>query len=168
MSGRLLKCADRRGLDGRPSRAGVDKGPMGIVRRGGSGDSPDLLGRDGGHSSWAPPPRPVQDKMQAFRETIAKGVTDPFSVVLKSSKLPISLLKDTEGKTSRMDLLSIQPFQETFSKKRQQKRVKLGTYDLEGLLESVDKKNEGYDGKKERPWFALLSVCLIRQAVIIV
>lgn len=92
----------------------------------------------------------AQDKMQAFRETIAKGVEDPFSVVLKSSKLPMSLLKETEGKASRMDLLSIQPYQETFSKRRQQKRVKLGNYDLEGLLESVDKKNEGYNEQHDK------------------
>ncbi|CAE8603899.1 unnamed protein product, partial [Polarella glacialis] len=78
----------------------------------------------------------AQEKMQAFRETIAKGVADPFSVVLKSSKLPMSLLRDTEGKSSRMDLLQVSPFNEVFGKKRQQKRVKLsGLNDLEGLVE---------------------------------
>mmetsp|Transcript_247 Transcript_247/g.562 ORF Transcript_247/g.562 Transcript_247/m.562 type:complete len:763 (-) Transcript_247:204-2492(-) len=91
----------------------------------------------------------TQEKMQAFRETMSKGVTDPFSVVLKSSKLPMSLLKDTEGKASRMDLLSIQPYQEVFSKKKQQKRVKLGSYDLESLVESADSRGGGYDTKKD-------------------
>lgn len=86
----------------------------------------------------------AQDKMQAFRETIAKGVEDPFSVVLKSSKLPMSLLRETEGKASRMDLLSIQPFKEVFSKKHQQKRPKIGSSDLEGLLKSADTKAESY------------------------
>eukprot|EP00913_Durusdinium_trenchii_P024354 g22864.t1 len=74
--------------------------------------------------------------MQAFRETIAKGVEDPFSVVLKSSKLPMSLLCDTESKASRMDLLSVSPYQEVFSKKRQQKRAKIAASDLEGFLEA--------------------------------
>mmetsp|Transcript_111009 Transcript_111009/g.353724 ORF Transcript_111009/g.353724 Transcript_111009/m.353724 type:complete len:750 (-) Transcript_111009:221-2470(-) len=91
----------------------------------------------------------AQDKMQAFRETIAKGVADPFSVVLKSSKLPMSLLHETEGKASRMDLLSIQPYKDVFSKKKQQKRVKLGSYDLESLVESVDTRNEGYTPDKD-------------------
>ncbi|CAK9081542.1 Nucleolar GTP-binding protein 2 [Durusdinium trenchii] len=90
----------------------------------------------------------AQEKMQAFRETIAKGVEDPFSVVLKSSKLPMSLLRDTESKASRMDLLSVSPYQEVFSKKRQQKRAKIAASDLEGFLEAAEKKAEGYVGDK--------------------
>lgn len=93
----------------------------------------------------------AQDKMQAFRETIAKGVEDPYSVVLKSSKLPMSLLRETESKSSRMDLLSVSPFKEVFSKKHQQKRVKMGASDLEGLLEAADKKAEDYaSGSKDK------------------
>jgi len=91
----------------------------------------------------------AQDKMQAFRETLSKGVEDPFSVVLKSSKLPMSLLRDTQDKATRMDLLSVEPFKEVFSKGRRQKRVKLGSYDLEGLLQSADKKAEDYSEVKD-------------------
>jgi nuclear GTP-binding protein len=92
----------------------------------------------------------AQGKMQAFRETLSKGVDDPFSVVLKSSKLPMSLLRDTEEKPSRMNLLSVEPFNEVFGKRRRQKRVKLGSYDLEGLMQSVSKKTDGYNsGEKE-------------------
>ncbi|CAE7238721.1 Gnl2 [Symbiodinium sp. CCMP2592] len=86
----------------------------------------------------------AQDKMQHFRETIAKGVEDPYSVVLKSSKLPMSLLRETQEKASRMDLLSVSPFQEVFSRKHQQKRAKIGATDLEGLLEAAEKRAEGY------------------------
>ncbi|CAL1126502.1 unnamed protein product [Cladocopium goreaui] len=92
----------------------------------------------------------AQEKMQQFRETIAKGVEDPFSVVLKSSKLPMSLLRDTESKASRMDLLSVSPYKEVFSKKRQQKRAKIGANDLEGLLEAADKAAEGYVGSQDK------------------
>jgi len=90
----------------------------------------------------------AQDKMQAFRETLSKGVEDPFSVVLRSSKLPMSLLQDTENKASRMDLLSVEPFKEVFGKSRRQKRVKLGNYDLEGLIKNADQKAEDYDGRQ--------------------
>lgn len=86
----------------------------------------------------------AQNKMQAFRETIAKGVEDPFSVVLKSSKLPMSLLRETEGKSSRMDLLSVSPFSDVFGKKKQQKRVKLAAMDLEGLVQAAETKAESY------------------------
>lgn len=87
----------------------------------------------------------AQDKMQHFRETIAKGMEDPYSVVLKSSKLPMSLLRETQEKASRMDLLSVSPFQEVFSRKHQQKRAKIGATDLEGLLEAAEKRAEGYN-----------------------
>ncbi|CAE7243627.1 Gnl2 [Symbiodinium pilosum] len=92
----------------------------------------------------------AQDKLQSFRETIAKGVEDPFAVVLKSSKLPMSLLRETEAKASRMDLLSVSPFQEVFSKRRQQKRAKIGATDLEGFLEAANKKAEGYNNGSDR------------------
>jgi len=105
----------------------------------------------------------AQEKMQQFRETIAKGVEDPFSVVLKSSKLPMSLLRDTESKASRMDLLSVSPYQEVFSKKRQQKRAKIGANDLESLLEAADKAAEGYVGSQDKSALVDASTGLERQ-----
>jgi len=93
----------------------------------------------------------AQNKMQAFRETLSKGVEDPFSVVLRSSKLPMSLLRETEEKASRMNLLSVEPFAQVFGKGRHQKRAKLGSYDLEGLMQSVSQKTQGYvDAKEDR------------------
>jgi len=92
----------------------------------------------------------AQDKMQKFRETLSKSVEDPFSVVLKSSRLPMSLLKDTEGKSSRMNLLSVEPFKDVFGKKGKRKRVKLGSYDLEGMLAATDKKQDEYSDVKDK------------------
>mmetsp|Transcript_6430 Transcript_6430/g.15600 ORF Transcript_6430/g.15600 Transcript_6430/m.15600 type:complete len:547 (-) Transcript_6430:49-1689(-) len=92
----------------------------------------------------------AQDKMQAFRETMAKKVKDPYSVVLRSSKLPMSLLKDTEGKSSRMNLLEAEPFSEVFGKKRQQKRAKLGSYEITGLVDAVNQKAEKYSSTKDK------------------
>lgn len=92
----------------------------------------------------------AQDKMQAFRETLSKKVDDPFSVVLRSSKLPMSLLQDTDGKASKMDLLQVEPFKEAFGKKRRQKRPKLTNYDLDGLLKRADDGAEDYDGKEDK------------------
>mmetsp|Transcript_10125 Transcript_10125/g.22783 ORF Transcript_10125/g.22783 Transcript_10125/m.22783 type:complete len:670 (-) Transcript_10125:21-2030(-) len=91
----------------------------------------------------------AQDKMQAFRETMAKKVQDPYSVVLKSSKLPMSLLRDTEDKSCRMNLLQAEPFSEVFGKKRQQKRAKLSTYDVTALVDSATQKASQYDNKKD-------------------
>lgn len=91
----------------------------------------------------------TQDKMQTFREKLSKSVDDPFSVVLKTSKLPMSLLKDTE-KASRMNLLSIEPYTETFGKKKQRKRVKLQNYDLEGLMQASDEKAGKYSSEQDK------------------
>lgn len=106
----------------------------------------------------------AQDKMQQFRETLSKKVEDPFSVVLRSSKLPMSLLRETEDKSSHMDLLSVEPFKEVFGKKRRQKRVKLANYDMEGLLESVDKKADDYDEKKDTQARVDFSTGVVRTA----
>jgi len=89
----------------------------------------------------------AQGKMQAFRETLSKGVEDPYSVVLRSSKLPMSLLRDTDEKASKMNLLSVEPYNEVFGKRRRQKKAKLGSYDLEGLMQSVSQKTQGYTDK---------------------
>lgn len=88
----------------------------------------------------------TQSKMSSFREELGKSVNDPFQVVLKQSKLPMSLLQDTE-KTSRMNLLSIEPFGETFGKKKQRKRVKLNHYDLEGMMQRNEEQAEKYETK---------------------
>ncbi|CAE7193153.1 Gnl2 [Symbiodinium natans] len=49
-----------------------------------------------------------------------------------------------------MDLLSVSPYQEVFSRKRQQKRAKIGAMDLEGLMEAAEKRAEGYSSSNDR------------------
>ncbi|EER07075.1 conserved hypothetical protein [Perkinsus marinus ATCC 50983] len=57
-----------------------------------------------------------QQKLQKFREEIGQSVNDPFQVVLKSSKLPMSLLTEGQnesdqprGKVARKNLLAVEP-----------------------------------------------------------
>merc|ERR1719253_796636 len=45
-----------------------------------------------------------------------------------------------------MKLLEVEPFNQVFSGKRRQKKPKLGNYDLEGLMQSVSQKAQGYGG----------------------
>lgn len=45
-------------------------------------------------------------------------------MLLKGKKLPLSLLQDT-AKTRPVKMLAVETFEETFSKKRKQKRPKL-------------------------------------------
>ena len=86
----------------------------------------------------------TQKKMTTFREELAKSVDDPFSVVIKASKLPMSLLKDPE-KEARMNLLKIEPYENTFGKKAQRKRPNLKNYDLAEFAQNAEKAFEDYD-----------------------
>ncbi len=91
----------------------------------------------------------TQDKMTKFREEISKSVNDPFQVVLKSSKLPMSLLKDN-AKPARMKLLSVETFEDTFGKKKQRKRPKLASYEMERLVAAASKKATDYEEGKDK------------------
>ena len=51
-------------------------------------------------------------------------MNDPFKVALKASKLPMTLLKDSE-KSEAMDLLKVESFKETFGGKAIRKKPKL-------------------------------------------
>eukprot|EP00400_MALV-I_sp_L67-5_P000212 gene212-1044_t len=86
----------------------------------------------------------TQKKMETFREELSKSVDDPFSVVIKASKLPMSLLKDPE-KAARMNLLKVEPYENTFGKKAQRKRPNLKNYDLAQMVEKAQADGEGYD-----------------------
>ncbi len=66
----------------------------------------------------------TQGKMADFRDALSKDLNDPFKVALKASKLPMTLLKDSE-KQEGMDLLKVESFKETFGGKSQRKRPKL-------------------------------------------
>eukprot|EP00400_MALV-I_sp_L67-5_P001069 gene1070-1199_t len=86
----------------------------------------------------------TQKKMETFRDELSKSVDDPFSVVIKASKLPMSLLKDPE-KAARMNLLKVEPYENTFGKKAQRKRPSLKNYDLSQMVESAQTAGEKYD-----------------------
>lgn len=90
----------------------------------------------------------TQKKMQDFRTELSKTVNDPFSVVLKNSKLPLSLLQDST-KEKRMDLLSIESYDHTFGPKKQRKRPKLASFDMEALAAKSQERHEKYEEAKD-------------------
>ncbi|KAK9899544.1 NGP1NT-domain-containing protein [Cystobasidium minutum MCA 4210] len=71
-----------------------------------------------------------QDALTHFRESLAAKQADPYSVVLKQNKLPMSLLQDST-KYSRPNLVTAEPFSDTFGKKAQRKKPKIdvGSFD---------------------------------------
>src|SRR6266487_490753 len=79
-----------------------------------------------------------QDALNAFREAMAERASDPYQVLLKSNKLPLSLIRDGQGKNGLKEhqakiAVEASPFAEVFGPKAQRKRVKLGVSTLEDL-----------------------------------
>jgi nuclear GTP-binding protein len=90
-----------------------------------------------------------QEALSSFREAVAERASDPYQVLLKSNKLPISLIRDGQGKNglkqhqAKMAVESA-PFGDTFGPKAQRKRVKLGVGSLEDLAGESVRMHESY------------------------
>ena len=75
--------------------------------------------------------------------------SDPYQVLLKSNKLPMSLIRDGEGKNglkqhqAKMHVESA-PFGDTFGPKAQRKRVKLGVGSMGDLAQESTKMHDTY------------------------
>merc|ERR1719238_423090 len=90
----------------------------------------------------------TQNKLQEFREEMSKSVDDPFNVVLKASKLPMSLLKDSD-KEGKMKLLQVESFEQTFGPKKLRKKPKLAVDDLSALAERAESNTDKYAEDKD-------------------
>ena len=90
-----------------------------------------------------------QDALNSFRSAMQEKASDPYQVLLKSNKLPMSLIRDGEGKNglkqhqAKMQVESA-PFGDTFGPKAQRKRVKLGVGSLEDLAGESTKMHDTY------------------------
>ncbi len=93
----------------------------------------------------------TQSRLQEFRDEIAKSVHDPFQVVLKKSKIPMSLLEatSTSEKNIGQSLLAVEPYHETFGDKGTRKRPKLSFSSLNELADESNKRCKTYDETKD-------------------
>lgn len=90
-----------------------------------------------------------QDALQKFREEMGAKYRDPYSVIIKQSKLPLSLLEvpKNEDGSIRQDM----QWDKTFGEKANRKRVRMSAFDLETLATEANKKGDEYDtGKKDK------------------
>ncbi|KAG0241345.1 NUC091 domain-containing protein [Mortierella sp. GBAus27b] len=90
-----------------------------------------------------------QKALESFRENLAAKVNDPFQVLLRQHKLPMSLLQDPVH-IGKMHVLDTEPFSDTFGNKAQRKRPRLATASLEDLAAKVESTLENYDEKADR------------------
>ncbi|XP_078597467.1 nucleolar GTP-binding protein 2-like isoform X2 [Branchiostoma floridae x Branchiostoma japonicum] len=91
----------------------------------------------------------TQNALQTFQEEMGKVVKDPYQVVMRQSKLPLSLLHD-RAKTARVHLLDTESFETTFGKKAQRKKPSLKVADYQGLMNVVQESTDKYDEEKDK------------------
>jgi nuclear GTP-binding protein len=80
-----------------------------------------------------------QKKLELFREELQKTEGNPYQFVLKKGKVPYGLLRDNFA-NAKVNLLSVESFQDTFGPKKKRKRPNLGAYEYEALLEKIEQK----------------------------
>jgi len=98
-----------------------------------------------------------QESLGAFREAITQKEKDPYTVLLKSNKLPLSLIRD--GQDNRVNGLKqhqakmtveTSPFAEVFGPKSSRKRVKLSVSNIDELAGDSVKSLETYNEQLEQ------------------
>ncbi|KAL8867397.1 MAG: hypothetical protein Q9174_005691 [Haloplaca sp. 1 TL-2023] len=96
-----------------------------------------------------------QNALNSFRDAMAERASDPYQVLLKTNKLPMSLIndgKDKNGLKQHQAKIEVEssPFGNTFGPKAQRKRVKLGVGSLEELAGETVKMHDNYLDRLEQ------------------
>ena len=95
-----------------------------------------------------------QDSLESFRNAVNTRTADPYSFLLKTNKLPLSLIQDPVGKNGLKQhqakvAVEASSFQDTFGPKAQRKRVKTAVGSLEDLAEEACKMHDAHQTKVE-------------------
>ncbi|CAO3595952.1 unnamed protein product [Absidia cylindrospora] len=104
-----------------------------------------------------------QKALEDFRESLGAKIHDPYQVLLKQNKLPMSLLQDPTS-TSRMHILETNSFSNTFGNKAQRKRPKLAIGSMEEMMTKVDDTHESYKPTKDSSLLANKEVDFVDEA----
>ncbi|KFP25406.1 Nucleolar GTP-binding protein 2, partial [Colius striatus] len=92
-----------------------------------------------------------QSSLQKFQEEMENVMKDPYRVVMKQRKLPMSLFYDRiKPHTSRVHILDTETFETTFGPKSQRKRPNLSASDVQSLVENAEASSGSYDQSKDR------------------
>ncbi|KAL0934723.1 nucleolar gtp-binding protein [Colletotrichum truncatum] len=96
-----------------------------------------------------------QESLTAFRSAMAEKAADPYKVLLKSNKLPMSLINDgseLNGLKKHQAKMTIETssFGDTFGPKAQRKRVKIGAGTISDLMDDADKSLDTYNDRLEQ------------------
>jgi nuclear GTP-binding protein len=139
--------------DGKPQRNAV-----GDITKAASYQSRDApVARIEPNRKWFGNTRVIsQEALTSFREAVAEQTSDPYQVLLKTNKLPMSLIRDNDhnvnGLKQHQAKMEIEnnPFGDTFGPKAQRKRVKMGVTSLEDLAGETAKLHDSYLEKNDQ------------------
>jgi len=84
-----------------------------------------------------------QTELATFREELGNAVKNPYTFIMRQSKLPWSLLNDNQ-KHAKMNLLTTESFENTFGPKNKRKRPKLTHTDYDTLVNKAEEAADGY------------------------
>ncbi|KJP89776.1 hypothetical protein AK88_00484 [Plasmodium fragile] len=111
-----------------------------------------------------------QSKLEIFREKMEEATHDPFSVIIKRSKIPVELLRGggaggsghgvsanglvpppqfEKKKHQSESMLRMENFQDVYGKKKKRKRPKLNVGSLEELADDAKRKLTNYEADKD-------------------
>ncbi|XP_034553369.1 nucleolar GTP-binding protein 2 [Notolabrus celidotus] len=91
-----------------------------------------------------------QSSLQKFQEEMGAVQKDPYRVVMRQSKLPMSLLHDrVKAHNSKVHILDTEGFETTFGPKAQRKRPSLIAEDVKDLLEQAEASAQTYNEDKD-------------------
>ncbi|XP_054855458.1 nucleolar GTP-binding protein 2 [Eublepharis macularius] len=92
-----------------------------------------------------------QSSLQKFQEEMETVMKDPYRVIMKKSRLPISLLHDRiKPHNSKVHILDTETFETTFGPKSLRKRPNLSASDVQSLVENAAAEAGSYDKDKDR------------------
>jgi len=92
----------------------------------------------------------AQDELDRYREEMKIKSSDPYSVLLKRKKLPMSLLKES-SQVAEMNLIETESYESTFGAKQTRLKPKIDSSvsDYASLMSNVMRKTEDFDKKQE-------------------
>ncbi|XP_067457012.1 nucleolar GTP-binding protein 2 [Thunnus thynnus] len=91
-----------------------------------------------------------QSSLQKFQEEMGAVQKDPYRVVMRQSKLPMSLLHDrVKAHNSKVHILDTEGFETTFGPKSQRKKPNLMVGDVKDLLEQAEASALSYNADKD-------------------
>lgn len=90
----------------------------------------------------------TQQALQKFQVEMGKIKKSPYQVIMKSSKLPVGLLKET-SKTANVHILKTESFESTFGPKKLRKRPKLNIDNILDMIKKVTEVTTKHDEKEE-------------------